>query len=82
MQNNSEHDMLEPKYTKAQISSKKDKFELLDINKVTVKGDFNYVYRPFDDSYFFIDTLFAHMDQIQEHLKNSKEKIVKVAELG
>ena len=38
--------------------------ELLDLSLVTVKGDFEFVYRPNDDSYLLVDTLFADSQAI------------------
>ena len=52
---------LTPKYTKEQLRSPPP---LLDMNAALDKTDFKYVYRPDDDSYLFIDTLYAEIDTI------------------
>lgn len=38
--------------------------ELLDLSLVTLKGDFEFIYRPNDDSYLLIDTLLADSQAI------------------
>lgn len=38
--------------------------ELLDLSLVTSKGDFEFIYRPNDDSYLLVDTLIADSQAI------------------
>ena len=38
---------------------------LLDIIPVLEKDDFDYIYRPNDDSYLFLDILFMELDELK-----------------
>lgn len=71
-----ENNRLEPKYPYSQILQTAKDFKLLKINSVVEKGDFDFVYRPCDDTYLFIDTLLAELPELltKEHLS--------IAEIG
>lgn len=60
-------------YSKSDLANKA---ELVDLMAVMKKGDFDLIYRPCDDTFLMIDTLFAEMDLI------SQFKPTFVAEIG
>ena len=52
---------MQPKYSKQDLANPLD---LLDLSLITEKDDFQYIYRPNDDSYLLIDTLCAELAHI------------------
>ena len=52
---------METTYGKQDLANK---VELIDMMSVFKKGDFDLIYRPCDDTFLMIDTLFAQMSQI------------------
>lgn len=67
---------LSPTYTKEQYKANSKLYELIDIIPVLEKNDFDFIYRPNDDSYLFIDTLFMELSSL------SKVDNLKIGEIG
>jgi hypothetical protein len=67
---------LQPVYSKDEYKANSKLYELLDIIPVLEKNDFDYIYRPNDDSYLFIDTLFMELKKLAQ-IDN-----LKIAEIG
>jgi release factor glutamine methyltransferase len=67
---------LQPKYSKEEYKANSKQYELIDIIPVLEKNDFDYIYRPNDDSYLFIDTLFMELQSL------AKIDNAKIAEIG
>ena len=68
---------IQPKYSKQEYQDNSRNYPLLDIQPLVNKNDFDFIYRPNDDSYLFIDTLLMEL-QIISDLNNK----LNIAEIG
>lgn len=55
-----ESNILIPKYDRTKLKKDED----IDFTKIIEKGEFQFVYRPGDDSYLFVDALRFELDDI------------------
>ena len=67
---------LEAKYSKDEYKLNSKNYTLLDILPVLEKNDFDFIYRPNDDSYLFLDSLFMELKELAQRPN------LKVAEIG
>ena len=58
---------LEPKYSKQDYQPVSKLHPLLDIIPVLEKDDFDFIYRPNDDSYLFLDILFMELQELKSY---------------
>lgn len=56
---------LEPRYSKQDYQPVSKLHPLLDIIPVLEKDDFDFIYRPNDDSYLFLDILFMELHELK-----------------